>query len=146
VTVALKGQDLAQKLGEKFAGSVTSSDNTTVILNPESLLKVAEYLRDSEEYQFDYLANLTAADYMDYFEVVYNLVSLGKNHSLVLKARVYGREHPSLPSVYHLWRTAEYQEREIYDLLGIKFEGHPFMKRLFLWEGFPGHPLRRDYL
>jgi NADH-quinone oxidoreductase subunit C len=146
VTAALNGQDIARKLEEKFPGSVVSSNEAAVIIIPGSLFKVAEYLRDSEEYQFDYLANLTAADYMDYFEVVYNLVSLGKNHSLMLKTRVYGRENPAVPSVYNLWRTAEYQEREVYDLLGILFEGHPFMKRLFLWEGFPGHPLRRDYL
>ena len=63
------------------------------------------------------------------------------NHSLVLKVRIDERENPSLPSVANLWQGADFQEREIYDLFGIRFEGHPNLKRIFLWEGFPGHPL-----
>ena len=92
------------------------------------------------------MANLTAVDYMDYFEVVYNLISIKNNHSVVLKTKCYGRENLNVPSVVGLWRTADYQERETFDLFGISFEGHPNLKRLFLWEGFEGHPLRRDYL
>jgi NADH:ubiquinone oxidoreductase subunit C len=64
----------------------------------------------------------------------------------VLKARVYGREAPSLPSVTGVWVGAELQEREIFDLMGVAFEDHPNLKRLLTWEGFDGHPLRRDYL
>ena len=68
------------------------------------------------------------------------------NHSLVVKTRCQGRDNLSLPSVVSLWRAADYQEREIYDLMGITFEGHPNMKRIVLWQGFQGHPLRKDYL
>ena len=68
------------------------------------------------------------------------------NHSLTIKTRVYGRENPSLPSVVSLWRSADHQEREIYDLMGITFEGHPNMKRIVLWPEFKGHPQRKDYL
>ena len=146
MTTALKGQDIASRLEEKFPGSVSFSDDASVVVESGSLPKVMEYLKTAGDLDFNYLANLTAADYMDYFEVVYNLVSLDHNHSLMLKTRCFERQKPAVPSVYGLWRTAEYQEREIFDLLGIKFEGHPNMKRLFLWEGFPGHPLRRDYL
>jgi NADH:ubiquinone oxidoreductase subunit C len=78
--------------------------------------------------------------------VIYRLVSLTNNQSLMLKTRVTGRENPTVPSVTNIWRAAYYQEREIFDLLGIKFEGHPDLRRLLLWEGFNGHPLRRDYL
>ena len=67
-------------------------------------------------------------------------------HTAIIKARVYGREAPSLPSVYHVWRGADLQEREVWDLMGVRFEGHPNMKRILLWEGFEGHPLRKDYL
>ena len=94
---------------------------------------------------FDYLTNITAIDYYDYFEVVYQLTSLKQNRSLVLKTRCYGRENPVLPSLVSLWRGADFQEREIYDLMGIRFEGHPNMKRIVLWDGFPGYPLRKDY-
>jgi NADH:ubiquinone oxidoreductase subunit C len=83
---------------------------------------------------------------MDYFEVVYHLISLEHNHSLVLKTRCYDRDKPVVPSVVNLWRSADFQEREVYDLMGIIFDGHPNLKRLLLWEGFVGHPLRRDYL
>jgi len=78
-------------------------------------------------------------------EVVYHLTSMELNHSLVVKARC-DRDNPEVPSLYSLFRGADYQEREIYDLIGIEFTGHPNMKRLFMWEGFEGHPLRRDYL
>jgi NADH:ubiquinone oxidoreductase subunit C len=64
----------------------------------------------------------------------------------VLKTRCNDREQPVVPSVISVWQGADFQEREIYDLLGIRFAGHPNMKRIFLWEGFKGHPLRRDYL
>ncbi len=146
MTVALKGDDVAKKLGEIFPGAVIASDKVVVIVDSESLYKVAEYLKSTDGFEFDYLANLTAVDYMDYFEVVYNLTSLKNNHSLVVKTRCYERENPDVPSVVGLWRTADYQERETFDLFGITFKGHPNLKRLFLWEGFEGHPLRRDYL
>jgi len=146
MTVALNGQELSKGIAEKFSGSVVSSDETTIIVNSKELYRVAEYLKNTPGLDFDYLANLTAVDYMDYFEVVYHLMSLQHNHGLILKTRCYTRDNPSVPSVHSLWRAADYQEREIFDLMGITFEGHPNMKRLFLWENFPGHPLRRDYL
>ena len=146
MTVALKADDVAKKLEEIIPGSIIGSDKAVVIVDSGSLYKVAEYLKNTNGFEFDYLANLTAVDYMDYFEVIYNLISLKNNHSLVLKTRCYGRVNPSIPSVVDLWRTADYQEREIFDLFGIVFTGHPNLKRLFMWEGFEGHPLRRDYL
>jgi NADH-quinone oxidoreductase subunit C len=78
--------------------------------------------------------------------VVYQLTSLQHNHSIVIKTRCYGRENPSVPSIVDLYSTANVQEREIYDLMGIQFEGHPNMTRMFLWEGFEGYPQRKDYL
>ena len=107
---------------------------------------MAEFLKNTPVLDFDYLTNLTAVDYADYFEVVYHLVSLKHNHSLVLKTRCRDRDKPVVPSVVNLWRSADLQEREAYDLMGISFDGHPNLKRLLLWEGFVGHPLRRDYL
>ena len=74
------------------------------------------------------------------------MTSTMHNHSIVLKTRCHDRENPSVPSVISLWQGADLQEREIYDLMGIRFEGHPNLKRLFLWDGFQGHPLRKDYL
>jgi NADH-quinone oxidoreductase subunit C len=116
------------------------------VVNKESLFAVASYLKTTPGLDFDYLTSITAVDYPDYFEVVYQLTSLQHKHSLVVKTRCYGRDNPTLPSVVSLWRGADFQEREIYDLMGISFDGHPNLKRIFLWEGFQGHPLRKDYL
>jgi NADH:ubiquinone oxidoreductase subunit C len=90
----------------------------------------------------------TAVDYIedDYFEVVYLLRSLRHNHELALKVRTASRDDPVVPSLVDLWQTAEFQEREIYDLFGIRFAGHPDLRRLFMWDEFRGHPLRKDFL
>ena len=85
-------------------------------------------------------------DYIEHIEVVYHLTSLKLLHTAVVKTKLYGREDLSLPSVYQVWRGADFQEREIWDLMGVDFQGHPNMKRIMLWEGFEGHPLRKDYL
>ncbi|MBI2957669.1 MAG: NADH-quinone oxidoreductase subunit C [Chloroflexi bacterium] len=145
MTVALVGTGVAEAVSKSIPGSILASDEKTVVVSADKLYPAAEFLKTSE-FAFDYLANLTSADYLDYFEVVYHLVSLKKNHSLVLKTRIYGREAPAVASVVPLWRGAELQEREVFDLMGISFEGHPNLKRILLWDGFPGHPLRRDYL
>ena len=145
MTVALSGTETAAKLGKQFPGGIVESDENSIVVQSESLLQIASFLRTAPELNFDYLAVITAVDYRSYFEVVYCLTSTVHNHSLVLKVRVDDRDNPTLPSVVSLWRGADFQEREIYDLMGISFEGHPTMKRIFLWEGFPGNPLRKDF-
>ncbi len=146
MTVALSGEEIARQIEEHFPGSIVESSQDTVLVKSESLLKVAAFLKDTPNLDFDYLTSITAVDYYDYFEVIYQLTSLQHNHSLVVKTRCYGRDNPTLPSVVGLWRGADFQEREIYDLMGIRFEGHPNLKHIFLWDGFKGHPLRKDYL
>jgi NADH-quinone oxidoreductase subunit C len=146
VTTALNGEQVAKKIGDVSPEAVVAADKTSVIVSSGSLFKVAEFLKTAPELDFNYLRDLTSVDYMDYFEVVYRLVSLTHNHSLVLKTRCHDRDKAVVPSVTSLWRSADYMEREVYDLMGICFSGHPNLKRLLLWEGFQGHPLRRDYL
>ena len=146
MTTALNGEQVASRINRVSPGAVVAADQTSVVVTGESLLKAAEFLKNTRGLDFDYLADLAGVDYTDYFEVVYRLVSLKHNHSLVLKTRCYDREKPVVPSVTGLWRAADFPERETYDLLGIVFRGHPNLKRLLLWEGFEGHPLRRDYL
>ena len=107
---------------------------------------MATVLKRTPDRHFDYLVSVTAVDYYDYFELVYHLTSLEHNHSLVLKTRCYDRSEPVVSSVFGLWQGADFQEREIYDLMGIRFVGHPNLKRIALWEGFEGHPLRTDFL
>jgi NADH-quinone oxidoreductase subunit C len=146
VTTPLNGEQVAKKISKVSPGAVVAADKAAVIVTGESLFKAAEFLKNTPALDFDYLADLTAVDYTDYFEVIYHLMSLKHNHSLVLKTRCHDRNKPVVPSVTGLWRSADYMEREAYDLMGIVFAGHPNLKRLLLWEGFVGHPLRRDYL
>jgi NADH-quinone oxidoreductase subunit C len=146
MTLALSAKDIAKKIEKKLPGCVAGSAAESLLVKGESLLEVAAYLKDTPGLDFDYLTAVSGVDYLDCFEVVYHLNSIEHNHSLVLKARCYDHDNPTLPSVVGLWRTADFQEREIYDLLGISFEGHPNLKRIALWEGFEGHPLRKDFL
>jgi NADH-quinone oxidoreductase subunit C len=146
MTIAVNTEETGKRIAEAIPGSVISSDKGSLSVDSKALAQVSVFLKDTPGLEFDYLTVVTAVDYLDYFEVVYRLVSMKHNQSLILKTRVYGRENPAVPSVTGIWRAAYYQEREIFDLLGIKFEGHPDLRRLLLWEGFNGHPLRRDYL
>ncbi len=121
-------------------------DGAVLFLEPERLVESVEALRDSDESDLVFLSNLTAVDQEIHFEVVYHLQSLDLNHILQVKVRVTDREDPSVPTLTGLYYGAHLQEREVYDLFGISFEGHPDLRRMFLWEGFPGYPLRKDFL
>ncbi len=146
MTLVLSGEEVAAKLEQQFPGSIIESSESSLLVNRESLFDLVSFLKTASGLDFDYLSSITAVDYYDYFELVYQLTSIEHNHSLVLKTRCYDRKNPTAPSVVSLYQGADFQEREIYDLMGIRFEGHPNMKRIFLWEGFEGHPLRKDYL
>ena len=146
MTRAISGEDLGQQLDATFPGAVEKWDQTAVWVEASSIVDVCQYLRDDTQFQFDFLNAVTAVDYIDHFEVVYHLTSLKHNHSAVLKVKAMGREGPVVPSVVPIWRGADLQEREIWDLMGVSFVGHPNLKRLLTWEGFPGHPLRKDFI
>ncbi len=146
MTVSLSGNDVAKRIIERFPQAISEASAEAILVKSEALLDVAEYLKNNSELDLNYLNHITAVDYYDYFEVVYQFTSLQHNHSLVLKTRCYDRENAAIPSIVRLWRGADFQEREIYDLMGISFAGHPNLKRIALWSGFEGHPLRKDYL
>ena len=146
MTTALTGKEAAAKLAQRFASSIIQSDKDYVLVKPVSLPGIVSFLKTTPGLEFDFLSGVTAVDYFDYFELVYHLTSMKHNQSLVLKARLQGRDNLSAPSIIDIHRGADFQEREIYDLFGISFSGHPNMKRIMLWEGFEGHPLRKDYL
>jgi len=146
MTAALSGSEVAQQITKQFPEAVVEASDRHILVKSESIANIAEYIKNNPELDLVYLNHITGVDYYDYFEVVYLLTSLQHNHSLVLKTRCYDRDNPVMPSVVKTWQSADYQEREIYDLMGIRFEGHPNMKRIALWEGFEGHPLRKDFL
>jgi len=147
MTTAWSGASLAEAIEVFAPGTVESSSGGDVWIRPNSIFDVCEGLKTRPEFNFDLLSSVTAVDYIDHFEVVYHLTSLPMNSSAVVKVRVgLGRTDAAVPSVVPIWRGADYQEREVWDLMGIRFEGHPNHKRIMLWEGFPGHPLRKDYV
>ena len=139
-------EDAARRINEAIPGAAVEYNQTDVWVLPEYIPQTAMLLKDDQALDFSFLNSLSAVDYVEYFELVYHLLSLRRNASLVVKCRVFGRDEPTVDSVYPVWKGADLQEREIWDLMGIHFEGHPNMKRIMLWEGFPGHPLRKDYL
>ncbi len=143
--IVLSGKETAAKIEEKLPGSVVESSPDTLIVQKDSLLPVAAFLKQTAGLDFDYLSGVTAVDFGDDFGLVCHLTSIPHTHSLILKTRIYGRDNPTVASVISLWKGADLQEREIFDLMGVKFEGHPNMKRIALYEGFEGHPLRKDY-
>jgi NADH-quinone oxidoreductase subunit C len=102
-------------------------------------------LEGNQESNFDFLFCLTGVDYPENIEVIYHLRSTSYNHVLVVKTRTSDRKSPVLESVCDLWKTAEFHEREIFDLLGVRFNGHPDLRRIFLDEAWEGFPLRKDY-
>jgi NADH-quinone oxidoreductase subunit C len=145
MTAALTAREIVSQLGAKFPGAIEEAGAEAALVKSESLAAVVEHLKTADGLKFDYLNYITAVDYYSYFELVYMLTSLEFNRSVVLKVRLYTRDNPSLPSITGLYQGADFQEREIYDLMGITFQGHPNLKRIFLWEGFDGHPLRKDF-
>lgn len=117
---------------------------------PQKWLGLARALKDDERLAFDFLVMATAVDYLrppsgsPRIDLVYQFHSFRHRHKLTVKVPV-PRENPSAPSVVSLWPTADWQEREVYDMYGVLFDGHPNCTRILMWEGFPGWPLRKDY-
>ncbi len=116
-----------------------------VTFSPEKLHEVARELKENNATQFDFLFCLTGVDYGKELGVIYHMRSTRYGHSIVLKTKTADRANPELDSVSDLWKTADFHEREAYDLLGIKFRDHPDLRRLFLDKSW-GFPLRKDYV
>ncbi len=138
----------AQALQEKFPAAFVSQSEfrgeATVVLRLEHLVPAMAWLRD--EMAYDMLLDASSVDHMGQeprFEMVYELYSLtGKIHLRVKTAAAEGEE---VPTVSHLWPGADWHEREIYDMMGIHFKGHPDLRRILMWDGFPHYPLLKDF-
>lgn len=146
VTAVLNGLDIAHRIEQQFPDVVVEAAPEAAIVSPERLIEVCTFLRDEPGLKFEFLSSVTAVDRLEYFEVVYHLTSIRLNLRTAIKVRNDDRENPRVPSVTGVWPGANLQEREAYDLMGIVFEGHPDLRRVFLWDGFDGFPLRKDYL
>ncbi|WP_306550985.1 NADH-quinone oxidoreductase subunit C [Daejeonella sp.] len=150
--------EIKRLLSEKFGSDVIIEDQKgglqpALVISPNSIGSVCEELRDNKNTWFDFLSCLTGIDHgveNNKFSVVYHLASIPHKHQLVLKVIIdHDRSLDSLPSfisVSDIWKTAEWHEREAFDLLGIQFEGHPDLRRILLPDDWEGYPLRKDYI
>jgi NADH-quinone oxidoreductase subunit C len=145
MTRALAGSEVAGRIRAARPGAVVDASAEAVTLDTAGLVDTMRFVRDDADLDAKFLNMLCGVDLQDRIEVVYHVTSLRLNHTFALKVRT-DRDNPVVPSVTPVWWGAHLQERECYDLMGIRFEGHPQLKRLFLWEGFPGHPLRKDFV
>jgi NADH-quinone oxidoreductase subunit C len=142
---------IAERIQKQFPDSVQSvnayAGQVSIIIKKDAILAVGDYLRNDPDLAFDYLADLCGCDFAEKsprFEVVYNLRSIQHNHLIRLKVQL-PEDCPEIDSVFSLWAAADWFEREAYDMLGIRFKGHPDLRRLLLPEDWEGHPLRKDY-
>ena len=117
-----------------------------ITVQPEQLHQLMTQLKSNSETNFNYLFCLSGLDWGTALGVVYHLESTTHRHQLVVKVKTEDRENPTFDSVWTIWRTAEFHEREVFDFFGIKFNNHPNLKRLFLTEDWDGFPLRKDYV
>ena len=140
---------LREKFGSEIIDTHAHHGDETAILKPARLVEICTFLRDDEVTSFEMLMDLTGGDVLGHkeprFEVVYHLYSLTKRHRLRLKVPCPDDENPVVPSVLGVWKSANWMEREAWDLYGIKFDGHPDLRRVLLYPEFEGHPLRKDY-
>ena len=146
MTVILNPVDVAVVLADAVPGAVQAADDRFLVLDLEHVVPAVRFLHDSPTFDLVFLANLTAVDWETHFDIVYQLQSLDQNHLLHCKTVATDHEAPRAPSLYPIYTGALLQERELYDLMGIDFDGHPDLRRMLLWDGFPGHPLRKDFL
>jgi NADH-quinone oxidoreductase subunit C len=147
--------DLPQRVVAKFPDATLPAVPDKFVRDPEpqvvvpakSLFAVCRFLKENEEMAFDLPLQMTAVDFIKdgQFELVYYLYSTKFRRAIVVKCRI-DRANPVVDSVTPLWSGMNWQEREVFDLMGITFRDHPYLKRIMMWEGFPGHPLRKDYV
>jgi NADH-quinone oxidoreductase subunit C len=129
---------------------VEQRGETTLVLRPEALVEVCAALRDARRLRYGFLADITAVDWLERdprYDVVYHLLSLETHAVARLKVRVGDADHPDpeVPSVTSVWPAADWYEREVYDLFGIRFAGHPNLRRIEMPDDWVSHPLRKDY-
>jgi NADH-quinone oxidoreductase subunit C len=137
---------LAAKFGDAILAYDTAGEPATRVA-PGAIVEVSRFLASEPDLAFDCLTNQSGVDYpaRNEIEVVFHLFSYKLRHTCVLKVSV-PRDNPSMPTVDPVWKTANWMEREIFDLLGVVFEGHPDLRRLLLPEDWVGHPLRKDFV
>jgi len=140
-------QALADRLRERFPDVVTARGEVTVVVDPEEVTSALTFLRDDDGLRFTWLADLSATDWPDReprFWIAYHLFSMDHGHRVRVKAGL-GPDEPHIASVTALYPTANWLEREVFDMYGVAFDGHPDLRRILMPDDWDGHPLRKDY-
>jgi NADH-quinone oxidoreductase subunit C len=152
----MDGAAILERLQSRFGAAVVETHahrgGHTAVVERAVIVDVLRFCRDEAELGFDMLSDLTAVDFLKFhgredgprFEVVYHLYSLAHNHRVRLKVRV-DEDDALVPTAVSLWPIANWLEREVWDMFGIRFDGHPDPRRLLMYDEFVGHPLRKDY-
>ncbi|HEY2030135.1 MAG TPA: NADH-quinone oxidoreductase subunit C [Myxococcales bacterium] len=137
---------LAAKFGDKIADLAPAKMDPFLVIQPKDLKEICRYLKDDKELDFDCLMNLSAIDWpkKNQIELVYHLWSYPKRHAFIFKFSL-PREAPEVESIESVWKSADWLEREQFDLVGVVFKGHPDLRRIMLPDDWVGHPLRKDY-
>jgi NADH-quinone oxidoreductase subunit C len=147
----MKREEIHKTIKEKIPDAVIEEQLQAIdpflVIRPEAIEGIAFFVRDDAGLRFDLLSCIAGVDYPERreIEVIYCLDSTTHKHRLILKARL-PRDNPSIPSVESIWRTADWHERETFDLMGVRFEGHHNLVRILCAEDWEGHPLRKDYV
>ncbi len=134
-----------QRFPDKVLEVSDKKPDPFAVIEPGAIVEVSRFLRDEPETAMDCLSNETGVDYKDRIEVVYHLYSYRYRHGCVLKVKL-PRDDPTVATVEEIWKSANWMEREIFDLLGVTFEGHSDMRRILMPEDWPGYPLRKDFV
>jgi NADH-quinone oxidoreductase subunit C len=145
VTAQLPGETVAERIRATVSDAVREVHSEYIVLEPERAFEAMRVIRDDEVLDGKFLVQLCSVDQITRIDLVYHFSSLAQNHIFQVKIPA-DHEAPRVPSITPLWIGANLQEREVYDLMGVEFEGHPELTRLFLWDKFPGHPLRKDFM
>lgn len=136
---------LAEAINQAVRGAVVAKSTgnmPSVTIGAGRLVAVCNHLKS--QMGFNYLSSITGVDYYDRFEVIYHLHAVPGSEQVCVKV-VVNHDDPVVPSVFNVWQGADLQEREVYDLMGIRFSGHPNLTRILMWDEFEGHPLRKDF-
>jgi len=143
---------LTDKLKEKFGADILESGNAlgedSIVIDREKAPEIFRTLHDDADFAFEFLIDVTAVDWLERrprFDVVYQLKSMSRSTRLRVKIRVGAGDDAWVPSAHPVWKSADWLERECFDMFGITFRGHPDLRRILLYDTFVGHPLRKDY-
>jgi NADH-quinone oxidoreductase subunit C len=134
-----------ERLADRILEIVDKKPEPWMVVAPGAIVEACQFLKDDPQIAMDCLSNESGVDYKDRVEVVYHLFSYRHRHGAVLKVKL-PRDNPSVPTLEGLWKSANWMEREIFDLVGVNFEGHSDLRRLLMPEDWPGHPLRKDFV